>query len=164
MSSPLPGRLDWFSAVGNFILNYGVLDWHVLIFLESRLSPDQFSKIKNEHFQARIARVKDLVNAGDCSARQKQDFARFFQRLDPVCELRNHIAHGHLLVRVTKDGKTPVLTLSLPKNLDSNYAPDTRHLEFSVLTSALTELAALIEEFQKLSGGWRNETSMGDNP
>jgi len=31
----LPAQLDWPSAIGNFILNYGVLDWHVLVFLEA---------------------------------------------------------------------------------------------------------------------------------
>jgi hypothetical protein len=158
MTPILPNRLDWPSAIGNFILNYGVLDWHVFVFLESRMQPDQFARIKNEPLKDRIARVETLVNNGNFSAKQKHDFARFFARLDPVRELRNHIAHGHLLVRVAEDGKTPILTLSLPKNLDTTHAPETRHLEFAELTNALSELTALIEEFESLSGGWREET------
>ena len=61
-----PERLDWASAIGKFILNYGVLDWHVLVLLESRTSPDLFAKIKNLHLKECIERVKTLVSNGDC--------------------------------------------------------------------------------------------------
>jgi hypothetical protein len=164
MTPILPNRLDWPSAIGNFILNYGVLDWHVLVFLESRMPLDQFAKIKNKHLKDRIAQVKTLVNKGDYSAEHKRDFAKFFQRLDPIRELRNYIAHGHLLVRVAENGKTPVLTLTLPKNLDAAYAPESRHLEFRELTNAMSELTELIEQFRKLSGPWSDEKEKGDNP
>ena len=39
MNPILSARLDWPSAIGNFILNYGALDWHVFVFLESRTPP-----------------------------------------------------------------------------------------------------------------------------
>ena len=159
-----PASLDWPSAIGNFILSYGVLDWHVFVFLESRLPPDQFAKIKNEPFQNRIARVQTHVQDGPYSSEQKDAFARFFARLEPIRKLRNHIAHGHLLFRAAEVGKTPVLTLALPKNLDANYDTETRHLEFTELTSALGELTALIKEFQDLSGGWRDEAPPGNHP
>jgi len=164
MTPILPNRLDWPSAIGNFILNYGVLDWNLFVFLESRMPPDQFAKIKKEPFQDRIACVKHFVDDCYYSREQKQAFAKFFERLDSIRKLRNQIAHGHLLIRVTEDGKTPALTLSLPKDLDANYAAETRHFEFAELTTALQELTALIEEFQELSGGWHNETLTGSNP
>ncbi|MGV3533970.1 MAG: hypothetical protein ACO1QR_16495 [Chthoniobacteraceae bacterium] len=78
-------------------------------------------------------------------------------RLESVRELRNHIAHGHLLVRFTEVGKTPVLTLSLLKGLDATDASEWRHLEFEELTKAQAELADLIEEFQKLTDDWCTE-------
>jgi hypothetical protein len=76
---------------------------------------------------------------------------------DPVRELRNHIAHGYTLFRLAKDGKTPAMTLSLPKDVDATYASETRHLEFRELTNALSELTELIEEFKKLSG-WLDQS------
>ena len=154
-TSPAPlcsARLDWSSAIGLFIINYGVLDWHVYVFLESKLPPREFAATKKGRNQDRIQRVKKLVDGGAYSPATKKKFAVFFDRLDPVRELRNHIAHGHLLTRMDADGKSLVLTLSLPRNLDQIDAPETRNLSFAELTSALSELTALIEEFARLSG------------
>ena len=153
----IPKQRDWASAIGDFILNYGVLDWHVFVFLESRMPPEEFARIKKEHFQDRIARVKELVKGENRPEEQKRAFVKFFARLDPVRELRNRIAHGHLFARLGENGKSLVITLSLPQDLDQANAPQTRHLEFSELSNALGELSELIEEFQKLSGGWFHE-------
>ncbi len=161
MNPIFSANLDWPSAIGNFILNYGVLDWHVFVFLERRMPPDQFAKIRKEPFQERIGRVRKLVDGGDFSAEQKQAFEHFFTRLESVRELRNHIAHGHLLVRIIEVGKAPILTLSLPKDLNATEATETRHLEFEEVTKAQSELAALIEDFQKLTGDWHSETLIG---
>lgn len=49
MSSPtpvVPARLDWPSTVGNFILNFGTLDLHVRDFLEAKLPPEDFAKLR----------------------------------------------------------------------------------------------------------------------
>jgi len=157
-------RLDWASAIGLFIINYGVLDWHFLVFLESRIPPTDFAKLKGEqkHFQDRVARVKLLIESDQYSEEQKAAFGKFLDRVDPIRTLRNHIAHGHILMRAAVDGKSPTLTLSLPKHLDTNYAPETRHVEFQELTTALDKLTALIEEFPKLTGGWSD--TKGVNP
>ena len=144
--------LNWSSAIGLFIINYGVLDWHVFVFLESRLSPQEFGATKKLHLQDRIARVKELVGGDGCSGETRQAFEMFFRRLDPIRELRNHIAHGHLLTRLSEDGTSLILTLSLPKNLDAVDNPETRHLSFGELTKALSTLTDLIEEFGRLSG------------
>jgi hypothetical protein len=153
----VPARLDWPSAIGNFILNYGVLDWHVLVFLEARIPSDEFAKIKGKHFQDRIALVKSLAASDQHSDEQRQAFGKFFTRLDPIRELRNHIAHGHLLSRWQEDTKTWQILLALPKDLDVLNAPETRLLEFGELTKALAELPELIEEFKKLSSSWIEE-------
>ena len=147
-------KLDWASAIGLFIINYGVLDWHLLVFLESRIPPGDFASIKGKHFQDRVARIKLVVDSDSYPEEQKAAFGKFFDRVDPIRTLRNHIAHGHMVFRAAADGKSPALTLSLPKDLDSNYAPETRHLGFQELTNALGELTALIEELKKLTGGW----------
>jgi hypothetical protein len=39
MNPILPARLDWPSAIENFIRNYGALDWQVFVFLERRMPP-----------------------------------------------------------------------------------------------------------------------------
>src|SRR2546427_12974115 len=109
MNPILPARLDWPSAIGNFLLNFGVLDWYIFAFLESQMPAEQFAKIKSEHFQDRITRVKTLVNDRDYPHEQKSAFTKFFPRLDPIRELRNHIAHGHMLVRQEAPRRTPLL-------------------------------------------------------
>ncbi len=158
MTPILPNRLDWSSAIGLFLINYGQLDWQLFVFLESRMPAEQFAKIKSEPFHERVARVKKLVSEGDYSPEQKEAFAKFFVRLDPIRQLRNLIAHGHMLLRLREHGQTPVLTLSLPKDLDAVDAPDSQHIDFQQMTAALTELTDLIEEFQRVSGGWQSET------
>lgn len=73
-------------------------------------------------------------------------------------ELRNHIAHGYLLIQMTEFDQPPVLTLSKPRDLNSLEEPETRHLKFEELIKAMTELVELIEEFKALTGDWTKET------
>ncbi len=160
MTPILPDRLCWSSAIGNFIINFGMLDYMVFEFLELSLPPDQFPKIKDEHFQGRIGRIKEHVSRSDYPAERKERFRKCFDRLEPVRELRNHIAHGHLLLRQAEDTKDLVMTLSLPRNLDAAYSPESRHLPFAELEKALGCLTELIEEFKQLTNhaGSENET------
>ena len=151
----LAGRRSWASAIGNFIINFGVLDYCVLDFLESQLAPKQFAAIKDKHFQNRIKCLELCARQSDCSALTRQRFAQFLARLAPIRELRNHIAHGYLLMRLDDAGDNPVLTLSLPKNLADAYAPDSKRLSFEGLQQALTELNQLIEDFSKLRELWQ---------
>ena len=152
MTPIIPKRLDWPSAIGSFLLSYGVLDWHTMVFLESRLDAEQFAKAKELHFQDRVKRIQGIVDASDYALERKEGFVRFFVDLQPIRELRNHIAHGHMLLRLGEDGEPPVATLSLPKDLDATYAPESRHLNFEDLTQALGQLSQLIEEFERLTG------------
>ena len=80
--------------------------------------------------------------------------AQFFARLEPVRELRNHIAHGLLRITLAEDQKTPVLTLSLPKDLDGSNPPDAQHLTHQELLTASTALTDLIADFKHLFGNW----------
>lgn len=154
MTPILTGHSSWASYIGLFIINYGVLDWHFLVFLESNITPAEFAQIKEKHFHDRVSRMKSFIESDRYSEEQKTAFSNFFDRVEPIRALRNHIAHGHLLIRVKEDCKSNTLTLSLPKDLDANFAPETRHVEFQELTNALSELTALIEEFKALAGAW----------
>jgi hypothetical protein len=150
-------KLDWASAIGLFIINYGVLDWHFLVFLESRIPRLEFTSIKEKHFQDRVARMKSLVESHQYSDDRRAAFGVFFGRVDSIRILRNHIAHGHMLLCFEEAGRPDTLTLTLPKDLDKGYAATTRHLEFQELRAALDELTALIETFKDLTGGWSEE-------
>lgn len=151
MTPIVTARLDWPSAVGNFILNFGVLEWHLLVFLEARIPPDQFVRIKKELFHRRVELAKILVCDGQHSGDQKRAFDDFFARLELVRDLRNHIAHSHLLARVVDRESEPEVVLALPKNLDAPFVPESEHLSFEELIKALTELRVLIEELERLS-------------
>jgi hypothetical protein len=146
----IPDRLCWSSAIGLFIINFGMMDLLVLDFLESTLSPEEFLRVKERPFYDRVELIKQRVSQADCSAETRERFEKFFRRLDPIRELRNHIAHGILRIELAQDQKPRILTLSLPKNLDGTNAPNALHLKFEELTKALGELTALTEELQNL--------------
>lgn len=150
---PLP-RLDWSSAIGLFIINFGTLDLLAQDFLQSILPPDEFTRLRDRCFHDRITRLKEHVTAANYPPEKRQAMAQFFARLEPVRELRNHIAHGLLRIALAEDQNTWVLTLSLPKDLDGSGSPQARYLTHQELLAAGTELTNLIEKFQSLFGNW----------
>ena len=141
----------WSSAIGLFIINFGALDYLLLSLLQSHLASAEFALIRNRHFKDRIARLRALVQADSFSSEQKQAFEEFFRSLEPVRELRNHIAHGYILCRVSDDGKTHALTISMPADLDSpgNGAPI--QLSHEAVQTALSQLTGLIESLRHLA-------------
>ena len=146
------GVWDWSSAIGNFITNFGLLDLHVQDFLESLLSAEEFLKVKERPFYERVEIIKQRLAAADCAVPNKAEFEQFFHRLDPLREIRNHIAHGILRIGLATDQKTFIQTLSLPRALAGSAAPDVRHLDFAGLQAELKTLTDLIGEFQRLAG------------
>ena len=80
--------------------------------------------------------------------------AQFFARLEPVRDLRNHIAHGLLRIGLAEDQRSWILTLSLPRDLDGSGCPQARHLTYQELLTAGAELTQLIEDFTRLFGNW----------
>lgn len=147
----LPAKRSWAAAIGNFIINFGGLDYLIFDFLEVRLPPKQFAALKDKHFQDRVKRIERYVEQKNCPAETRARSAQFFARLAPLRELRNHIAHGYLLMRLDDAGQNFVLTLTLPKHLSDAFSPNSKHLSFEGLQQALTELKELIEEFRQLS-------------
>jgi hypothetical protein len=148
----LPNRLDWPSAIGNFLLNYGTLDWLVFVFLKDHLSPDDFANVKEWHFKDRATRIGQYLKEAKYPVEQQTAFSRLFERLGPVRELRNHIAHGHMHGHFDAETKKFKVTLFKAKDLDTAHLPDSRHVEFAELEAALSTLSELIEEFQSLAG------------
>jgi hypothetical protein len=150
----IPARLDWPSMVGNFILNFGTLDLHVQDFLESNLAPAEFNILRKRGFQDRVDRMQKFLDQAPPSPEKMPEMQKFFARLVPVRELRNHIAHGVLRVALSEDRKNWIMTVTLPRDLSGNGAPEARHLMFDELLDASTSLRDLIEDFQRLFGKW----------
>jgi hypothetical protein len=135
-------------------MNFGMLDLHVQDFLESTLSPEEFSRFRDRHFHDRIQRIKRHVTEADYPPEKQRAMAQFLARLEPARELRNHIAHGVQRIGLAEDQKALVLTLSLPRDLDGSGSSRALHLTYQELLTALTGLTALIEDFKHLFGNW----------
>ena len=147
----LPDRLDWPSAIGNFLLNYGTLDYFVFCFLKDHLPPEEFAKLK-EPLKDRLKKIVKHMQEAKFSEKQQKEFAKLVTRLEPIRELRNHIAHGHMYCRVDDETKKPTVTVFRAKDLDTGFLPDAKHVEFAELLAALKTLNELIEKFQSLAG------------
>jgi hypothetical protein len=148
----LPARLDWPSAVGQFLLNYGILDYFVFVFLKDHLSPDEFACVEEWHLNDRVRRISQLLKDKHYPPGQQAAFARLLERLAPVREFRNHIAHGHMYLRLDAKTRAPTVTLFKAKDLDTGLSPDSEHVRFEQLQAALATLTELIEEFQTFAG------------
>src|ERR1051326_3875933 len=123
MNPPVPTLEHWSSAIGRFIINFGMLDLDLQDFLQSILQPEEFSGFRDGHFQDRVKRVKEYVSMADYSLEKKQAIEQFFVQLEPMRKLRNHIAHGLLRITHDKDRNTWFMTLSVPKGLDGSNPP-----------------------------------------
>ena len=56
-----PVRLDWPSAIGNFLLNCGMMEYLLNVFLKDHLSPDVFTRVKEWHFNDRVERIAQFL-------------------------------------------------------------------------------------------------------
>jgi len=145
-----PARLDWPSMIGNFLLNYGTLDYLVFVFLKDHLSTREFATGREWHFKDRMERIAQHLKDAKYSAKQQSAFAELAKRLEPIRELRNHVAHGHMYLRM--ESGQPTITVFKAKDLDSGFLPGSKHVKFSELLEAASELTAIIDEFQLLTG------------
>jgi hypothetical protein len=150
LPSILPARLDWPSAIGNFLLNFGTLEYFVFVFLKDSLTPEEFAKVKEWHFKDRLNRIARLLVEGRYPTAKHDEFTQLVERIEQLRELRNHIAHGHMLLRVDPDTTTPTVTLFKAKDLDREALPDSKHLNFDELRTSLTMLTEVIEHLGKL--------------
>ena len=154
----LPERLDWHSAIGNFILNHGMIEYLVFVILKDNIAPAEFEKVKQWHFKDRLDRITRYLSDTKCSQEQQNYFKILVNRLDAVRDLRNHIAHGHLHLQLDPKTGNPTITIFKAKDLDAEQSPESKHLEFHQLRSALTTLSELIEELQNVAGFSTHET------
>lgn len=148
----MPARLDWPSAIGNLLLNYGTLDFLVFCFLKDHLSAEEFAKVRDWHFKDRLGRIAQHLQEAKCPVEQQNQFAELVRQLEPIRELRNHIAHGHMYLRIDEETRQLTATVFQAKDLGLGWTPDANHVEFPELLADLNTLNELIQSFQNLAG------------
>lgn len=152
-SAPLlPARLDWPSAIGNFILNFGHLEYLSFVCLRNILTSSEFEDCKALTFKDRVSKIKKHLRESGSAKENQEQLDLLVKRLEPLRKFRNRIAHGYLLFRFDDQTQPLSISISQPKDLDSTYSPDTRHIEFEELRANLSELTELIEAFKKVAG------------
>ena len=147
----LSNNADWSSTIGNFVINFGMLDLHVHDFLESLLPPNQFSSAKELLLHKRVELIREILGKSNFPQEKTAAWMHWFQRLDELRRLRNHITHSMLRLGIATDGAI-AHTLSLPRELDDYDNGEAKRMTFDQLQEALKTLNALIEEFQTLAG------------
>jgi len=143
-------KLDWHSAVGNFILNFGTLEMLVRFFLEKHLASSDFEDCRKLHFKDLLEIVAMCMADAGFPTSDQDAFMELCEELNTIRDLRNHLAHCHLTVNIEK-GSEPEATLSMPRDQDRPFDPETRQLTFSDLQDGLHRLNQASETFQRLS-------------
>jgi len=156
-AAPIPiidGSLNWSSAIGLFMLNFGHLEFQVLVYLEKHLSAAEFEKMRARPFKERVDRAAELFGR---TAAKREEFAAFVGSLTPVRELRNRLAHGYLEFLLLPGSKVPIIGITRTADFNGEFAAETRHLTFDQLTGQLSALANVTRRFCELTdrdAGW----------
>jgi hypothetical protein len=159
-----PVSWTWPSAIGQFMLNLGTLEYLVFVFLKDRLQEEAFEKTRNLHLKDRLRVIAKYLSNEQSPGEIQDDFARLVERLDPIRELRNHIAHGHLYATIDEENQKSVVTIFKAKDLDTGFLPGSRHVSGPELLAALSELDELTREFERLAGFQLNDGGLHDGP
>ncbi len=150
--SILPERLDWPSAIGNFLLNFGTLEYLVFAFLKDHLQPEEFDRIKEYHLKDRLNRIEQQLKQEGYPMDEQRAFAVLVEAIRPIRDLRNRLAHGHLYSRYNAQTKKWSVTVFEAKEVDAGFLPTSTHVEFEDLVTALGRLTELIEGLQRFAG------------
>lgn len=148
----VPARLDWPSAIGSFLLSFGTLEYFVFVFLKDHLPEEEFQKVKEWHLKDRVARIRQRLKDTNLPMVEQCAFERMIERLEPLRELRNHLAHGHMNARWDPVKDTASVMVLQAKDVDKEHLPDTRNLEFRELLAAIGAIGELNQEFQRFAG------------
>jgi hypothetical protein len=144
MTQVRPERLNWFSAIGMFILNFGMLEKLVTEYLETKLSSDAFEKVREGPFHERLLEMESLVANNDLL---KHEFADFQLQLNPIRTLRNHIAHGYLQLDLTRGEQEHVVAIIQSKDTGVTQDGTTKYVTFASLMENHNSLTQVIETF-----------------
>lgn len=148
----LPDRLDWPSAIGNFLLIFGTLEYFVFVFLKDHLPPEEFDRVKEHHLKDRLNRIEQQLRDEGYPEHEQRAFAALVEAIGPIRDLRNRLAHGHLYSRYDVQTQKWSVTVFQAKDVDTGFLPGSKHVEFGDLVTALKRLTELIEELQRFVG------------
>jgi hypothetical protein len=148
----LPARWDWPSVIGNFILNFGSLDYFVFVFLKDHLPATEFDKVREWHLKDRLARIAQYLEKENYPAEERENFSSIVLRLEPLRELRNQIAHGHLILRADEESSLPIVTIFQGRDIDTALLPGAKHVAFEEILAAFKLLGELCGEFERFAG------------
>ena len=154
MAPTTPDRFDWPSTIGNFILNFGALELAVLETLKRALPEARWGRLAKLSFHERVHCLRRLIEDSRFDA-HRADFLRFFERLEPMRDLRNHLAHAVMTNTVSEDLNTCTQALKLPHQVSGLSNEECRGVCFEELFQQLQPLADLTSELialQKQSG------------
>lgn len=145
-------RLDWPSAIGNFLLSFGTLEYFVFVFLTDHLPEEEFGKVKDWHLKDRLTRMAAFLKESHRPPADQTAFANLVARVEPMRELRNHVAHAQMHLRIDPETGEAAVTLVKAKEADDSSLAQTRKLGFEELEHALTTMSGLNREFERLAG------------
>ena len=115
------------------MLNWGALELFVFCFLKDHLPPEEFAKVKEWHFKDRLKRLAEHMQEAQFPQQQQKEFAQLVMRLEPIRELRNHIAHGHMYARIDEKTCQSTVTVFKAKDVDTGFDPEAKHVDFAEL-------------------------------
>ncbi len=143
---------DWRRNIGSFMLNFGALEYLVGAFLKDHLDTAEYERVNGWHFNDRVAKIATFLKESGSPPYAREQFGLLVRRLEPVRNLRNHIAHGYMCWNMADQGGTSWASIVLPKNVDQEHLSETRHLKFDELRTSLQELDEVIAGFDRLVG------------
>jgi hypothetical protein len=134
------------------MINFGTLEYQFFEFLEARLAPAEFVKMRDKHFKDRLTAIRHCLISKKSSPAQLDAYDQFSTRAEKIRVLRNHIAHGYIFLKVpTKPDSPPFAMLCNPKDIYSEHLPSSTILEFADLQKTNANLCELIKEFRSLT-------------
>ena len=143
---------DLFSAVGLLILNFGSLEYLTFDFLQKELSAVDYARASKLHFNERLDRCFELLAATRPRATTRGGIEEIRRRLKPVRELRNHIVHGYLLVKIDPTSHRLSLWLSNPRESDIIDSEQSKHMSLGEVLLLLEELGEVQRSFEEMLG------------
>lgn len=137
--------------VGHFLLNFGTLEYLVLILLEKNLSEKEYERISRFHFKDKVVRALDIIGTADPVRLSEEEALKLNEDIETVRVLRNHLAHGHLMTDLVSESG-PRIGVVLARDAVQTSEAEVRTLDISELQQGLDILGRVTNQFRDLCG------------
>lgn len=138
--------------IGQLLLSYGMLDQLVFNVLQRELPVLEYSAMKKRHLTDRVERMMELLSARAVSKTQHEELKQWCEAFGAARDLRNHLAHGFLLLTTDADMKTPCLKIRQARDLDACGGEGLKQVGFDELSHCFDQLNELIERLGTWAG------------